>query len=291
MIQKIQHVFGGLLAFALPLRSKPWLPGTRAAKFPGKGIKWMKCFHPVSLSLLFLAAVACGTKEPAAPAEIPAAEIAKLAGVVTGKVNFTGDKPTPNKIRMDSEKYCAEQHVKQPVDSDDVVVNDNGTLANVFVWVKEGLGDRTFAIPTQVVELDQKGCLYTPRVVGMMAGQPLEIVNTDETTHNVHPHPKNNQEWNVDQPPREENIARTFAREEIMIPVMCNIHPWMRAFIGVVKHPFFGVTGKDGTFTLKGLPAGEYSIGAWHEKYGTLEQRVNLAASDIKAVDFNFNGR
>ncbi|MBI2821849.1 MAG: carboxypeptidase regulatory-like domain-containing protein [Acidobacteria bacterium] len=250
--------------------------------------------------LVFAVAVAaCGRTEETAPAETPAAETARpaeaidpaTAATVTGKVNFAGTKPTPKKIRMDAEKYCVEQHGGRPVDTEEVLVNDNGTLQNVFVWVKEGLGDRAFPAPSMPVELDQKGCLYTPHVVGIMAGQTLAVLNSDNTTHNVHPQPKNNQEWNLSQPPNAAKIEKTFAREELMIPVKCNVHPWMKSYVGVVKHPFFAVTGADGTFTLKGLPPGEYTIAAWHEKYDIQEQKVTLAAQEAKTVDFSFQGQ
>lgn len=260
----------------------------------------MKYSIYVFLLIVVLALVACRKKETA-PTETPAptAETAKpaaaideaTAAAVMGKVSFTGTKPTAKKIRMDAEKYCTEQHKGQPVDSDEVVVNDNGTLANVFVYVKDGLGDRSFPVPSQSAVLDQKGCLYTPHVMGVMAGQPVDVVNSDDTTHNVHPQPKNNPEWNVSQPPKTEKISKTFAREELPVPVKCNVHPWMKSYILVLKHPFFGVTGKDGSFTLKGLPPGEYTIAAWHEKYGSSEQKVTLAAKDSKMVDFAFSDK
>ncbi|MBI3940252.1 MAG: carboxypeptidase regulatory-like domain-containing protein [Acidobacteria bacterium] len=258
----------------------------------------MKYSIHVFLLTVVLAIVACGKSEAPAPAETPApaaetpaaAIDEATAATVMGKVSFAGTKPTPKKIRMDAEKYCTEQHSGKPIDSDEVVVNDNGTLANVFVFVKDGLGDRSFPAPSQPVVLDQKGCVYTPHVVGAMTGQSVDVLNSDETTHNVHPQPKNNPEWNISQPPKAEKITKTFAREELPIPVKCNVHPWMKSYILVVKHPFFGVTGADGSFTLKGLPPGDYTIAAWHEKYGASEQKVTLTAKDSKTVDFSFAG-
>ena len=246
---------------------------------------------------LTLAACGGGKKEEtaapeSAPTAAPAAAIDEAtAATISGKVNFTGTKPTAKKIRMDAEKYCSEQHGNQPVDADEVIVNSNGTLSNVFVYVKEGLGDRSFPAPAQAAVLDQKGCLYSPHVLGVMAGQSLEVTNSDGTTHNVHPQPKNNPEWNMSQPPKAEKIDKVFAREELMIPVKCNVHPWMKSYVGVMKHPFFGVTGSDGAFTLKGLPPGEYTVAAWHEKYGTTEQKVAVAAKESKAVDFSFQAQ
>ncbi len=137
---------------------------------------------------------------------------------------------------------------------EEALVNDNGTLRNTFVWIKSGLPDRQWPVPTTSVKLEQSGCMYKPHVIGVMTGQGIEIINDDPTNHNIHPLPKINQEWNESQPPKGDPKTKSFAREEVMIPVKCNVHPWMRAYIGVVSHPFFAVTGDDGTFTIKGLP-------------------------------------
>ena len=132
--------------------------------------------------------------------------------------------------------------------------------------------------------------MYKPHVIGVMAGQNIEIKNADPTNHNIHPLPQTNQEWNESQPPGSAAKMQTFARQEVMIPVKCNIHPWMRAYIGVVSSPFFAVTGDDGTFTIKGLPPGTYTIETWHEKYGTQDQQVTVGAKESKTVDFSFKG-
>ncbi len=258
--------------------------------------------HSIYALLLIAAlAFACGRKEetpttetaPAAtePAKPAAAIDASTIATVSGKVNFTGTKPAPKKIRMEQDKYCAAQHPGGSIETEDVVVNDNGTLANVFVWVEEGLGDRKIETSAQAVTLDQRGCRYQPHVLGVMTGQPLDVVSSDNTNHNIHPMPKNNPEWNESQSPGAPKKTKTFAREEILIPVKCNIHPWMKAYIGVVKHPFFGVTGKDGSFEIKGLPPGSYTMAAWHEKYGKMEQKVTVAAKEAKTVDFSFSGQ
>ena len=207
------------------------------------------------------------------------------AATITGKVSFEGEKPKPRQIRMDAEAACAALH-KEPVYAEEVVVNDNSTLQYVFVYVKEGLGDKAFAVPSEPVTLDQKGCQYHPHVIGVQTGQPMKILNSDPTTHNIHPVPANHREWNTSMSPNGNPLDRTFAREEIMIPVKCNVHPWMKSYIGVIKHPFFAVTGKDGTFEIKGLPPGDYTIEAWHEKLGASTQKVTLAAKDSKSVDF-----
>jgi len=209
------------------------------------------------------------------------------AGSITGKVAYTGAKPTLRNIDMSATPACARAH-STPHKSEEVIVNDNGTLRYSFVWIKSGLPDRQWAPPTGTVKLDQEGCVYRPHVLGVMIGQNIEIVNSDPTNHNIHPLPKVNQEWNESQPPKGENKMKRFAREEVMIPVKCNVHPWMRAYIGVVAHPFYAVTGDDGLFTIKGVPPGTYTVEAWPEKSGPQQTQVTVGAKEDKSVDFNF---
>ena len=223
------------------------------------------------------------TAAPAGPAVDPA-----TAATITGKVIYKNGKPKANRIRMDADAACAALH-GTPVYSEEVVVNDNGTLRSVFVYVKAGLGNYSFPTPTQPVVLDQKGCLYTPHVVGAQVNQDVKILNSDATTHNIHPVPAVNREWNTSMPPGAEPLVKNFPREELLIPVKCNVHPWMKSYLGVLKHPFFAVTGPDGTFTIKGLPPGSYTIAAWQEKFGTVEQQVTVGAKETKSVDFTIS--
>jgi plastocyanin len=170
----------------------------------------------------------------------------------------------------------------------ETIVADNGDLANVFVYVKDGLGDRTFDVPKDSTTIDQKGCQYHPHVLGVMTGQNIEIRNDDPTTHNIHPTPKDNREWNESQPPKAAALEEVFAREEVMLPVKCNQHPWMKMYINVVKSPFYAVTGSDGKYEIKGLPPGDYTLAFVHEKLGEQDQKVTLAAKDTKTVDQAF---
>jgi plastocyanin len=159
--------------------------------------------------------------------------------------------------------------------------------ANVVVYVSDGLTSRNFQPPQEAAVFTQKGCQYKPHVLAMQANQKLEVVNDDETTHNIHPSPANNREWNMTQP-HGAPLEQTFAREEIAIPVKCNVHPWMRGYIAVFKHPYFAVTDKDGKFEVKDLPPGTYTISAWQEKLGTQTQKITIGTGESKSLDFSF---
>jgi plastocyanin len=204
---------------------------------------------------------------------------------VSGTVKLDGAAPKPAKIDMSQDAAC------KGTNTAETMVVDGGDLANVFVYVKDGLGDRTFAVPTAAVAIDQKGCQYHPHVLGAMAGQNIEIKNDDQTTHNIHPTPQANREWNESQPPAAAPLEKSFAREEIMLPVKCNQHPWMRMYINVVKSPFYAVTGPDGKYEIKGLPPGDYTIAFVQEKLGEQTQKVTLAAKDSKTVDQTFKAQ
>jgi hypothetical protein len=227
---------------------------------------------------------------PAAPAGGTATPDEANGGTVTGKVAFTGDKPKLGTLDMSAQPKCEAKHTG-PVKSEEVVVNPNGTLKYAFVWVKAGLpADKQWAVPANAITLDQNGCMYAPHVIGIVAGQNIEVKNSDPLNHNIHPQPTVNPDWNESQSPGEPPKMKTFARQEVMIPVKCNVHPWMRSYIGVVNHPFFAVTGDDGTYTIKGLPPGTYTIEVWHEKYKTTEQQVTVGAKESKTVDFSIKG-
>ena len=215
---------------------------------------------------------------PASPADAAAS----LAGVV----KFEGTAPKPSRIDMSSDPNCAKAH-PTPATTEDIVVGANGGLANAIIYVSDGLGDRAFQAPEQPAVIEQKGCQYKPHILALQTHQKLDVVNSDETTHNIHPTPNNNREWNMTQP-HGVPLEQTFAREEIAIPVKCNIHPWMRGYIAVFKHPYFAVTDENGSFALKDLPPGTYTITAWQEKLGTLNQKITVGAGETKTLDFTF---
>ena len=206
-------------------------------------------------------------------------------GTITGTIAFEGTAPARKTIPMAAD--CAA--IPGEKLTENVIVTD-GKLANVFLYVKGGpVGDYSFKTPSDAATLDQKGCRYIPHVFGVQTGQTIKILNSDNTTHNIHPSPKNNPEWNEVQsagaPPKE----KKFNREDILIPVKCNQHPWMQSYIGVLGHPFYAVSGEDGSYSIEGLPPGDYTVHAWHEQYGEQTQKVTVAAKDSKTQDFTFS--
>ncbi len=222
-------------------------------------------------------------EEKAATAAAPATPIDQsTVGSISGVVKYAGTAPKPAKIDMSQDPACKGNNTVETL-----VVN-NGNLENAFVYVKDGLGNRTFDVPKDAIKLDQKGCRYHPHVLGIMAGQPLEVINSDDTTHNIHPTPKDNREWNESQPPKAPPIEKSFAREEIMLPVKCNQHPWMKMYINVVKSPYYAVTDSDGKYTLKGLPPGTYTIAVVQEKLGEQTQQITVGPKESKTADFTY---
>jgi plastocyanin len=212
------------------------------------------------------------------------------AGNISGRILFAGDKPSMPSIDMSSNPSCERQH-RTPVKAETVVVNANGTLRNAFVRIKDGLAPAHWTPPEESVQLTQSGCIYEPHVVGIMVGQTLEILNDDPVNHNVHAESQINPAWNISEAPRDEHKFRKFPREEILFPMTCSVHPWMRSYIGVSSHPFFAVTGEDGSFTLRGVPPGTYTIEVVHEKLGRKEGKVTLPVSGVASIDFTYGSQ
>lgn len=207
------------------------------------------------------------------------------AAQLTGKAVFQGQSPAADVIQADADPHCKLLHPAGIV-PDQVIVNTNGTLKNVFIYVKSGV-QGVFPTPKEAVVFDQKGCQYSPKVFGIQVNQPLEILNSDDTLHNVHALPANSPQFNLGMPVKGMKLKKMFSKPEVMIKIKCEVHPWMAAYAGVLDHPFFGVTGDDGSYTIKDLPPGEYEIEAWHEKYGTQTQKVTVAAEG-QTADFQF---
>ncbi len=237
----------------------------------------------------------CSQKQPAAkPASAAEPQPAYFqvdpatAVSVSGTVQFSGRKPSPKPINMSEDPACVEAHHGKPVDESLVVGPKNG-LANVFVYIEQGLEGKTFATPTTHVVIDQTGCWFVPRVIGLQTGQVFEVVNSDPVTHNIHPRATVNREWNHSQGPGDPPIQRRFTQPEVIIPVKCNIHSWMHAYIGVLTHPYFAVSNAAGAFEIPNLPPGTYTIAAWQEKLGTQHQTLTVKPGEKANLHFVFH--
>jgi hypothetical protein len=250
------------------------------------------------LPLLALALLAAGCKEAPPPAQQTAAEPAAppeyfhvdpaTAATVHGKIAYHGPKPAKERISMDAEAACEQAHAGHPVYDESISVGKDGALANAFVYIQSGLEGKTFEPVKTAVTLDQHGCMFVPRIIALRAAQPLEVKNSDPVSHNIHPMPKNNREWNEQQSPGTPDAEHKFARREVMIPVKCNVHSWMHAYIGVMEHPYFAVTQADGSFNLPNLPPGDYTVAVWHEKLGEQTKQIHVGPSENAAVDFTY---
>ena len=226
-----------------------------------------------ALSAIVLAGAVLGASHPA-----------PQGGSVTGTVKFTGTPPANPKVDMSEEAACKGKYTTDPV-----VAVSSGNLQNVLVYVKSGLpAGQKFTAPATPVVVDQEGCLYHPRTLAVMTGQTLEIRNSDPVLHNIKVVAKKNRGFNISQPTKGMKTNRTFTAQEIAIPVACNVHGWMHANLNVFAHPFFAVTGADGSFSIKGLPAGTYEVEAWHEKLGTQTLSVTVPATGSASANFTF---
>lgn len=254
----------------------------------------MKYFAELLSALMIASLISCGgggggeqssteTKKPAPQESMTMS--ADMTAAITGTIHFEGQAPQPKPLQQDRE--CRALHDQQFF-VQDVVVNDNSTLKWVFVYVKSGLGDRKFPTPSQSVEFDQHGCRYDPHVFGIQAGQTLKILNSDPLLHNIHALPKDNRPFNFGMPKKGDVREQSFKVPEVMVKIKCDVHPWMGAYCGVLNHPYFSVSGDDGTFSIENLPPGQYVIEAWHETYGTMTQTITVGENETKVADFTY---
>jgi hypothetical protein len=209
-------------------------------------------------------------------------------GSINGKVTYEGTPARQKPIDMSKEPSCASQH-PTPITTETVVTGPGNALENVVVYVSAGAPDDATP-PSQAVSITQKGCQYIPHVVPMVVNQELKVINGDQTSHNIHPLAKVNHEWNKSQPPGTPPFSEKFEKPEF-IPVKCNIHPWMHSSFAVLKNSHYAVSSGDGGFALPNLPAGKYTVTAWHESYGEQTQDVTISGSETKTVNFVFKAK
>jgi len=250
------------------------------------------------LGIALATTLACGGSQetsstaakPESPSGAPAGQKVDTAtaGDVKGVAMLDGAAPKNEPIKMNADPVCVKENTTPQFQETYEVGSDGKSLANVFVYVKDGLGNYVFETPTKPAQIDQKSCRYHPHVFGMMVNQPLEIVNSDPTLHNIHAMPKGNSEFNNGQPIQGMKMSHTFDKPEVMVPFKCDVHGWMNAYVGVMSNPYFAVTDKDGKFDLPNLPPGTYTIEAWHEKAGTQTASVTIGPKETKEISFTF---
>ena len=226
------------------------------------------------------------TAAKASAADDAAAVDSAATGMVSGTVRFSGEPRRGSPVRMNADPYCAAAH-SEPVIRRPVTVGDGGGLLGAVVYISAGLQGRTFAQPTDSVELDQNGCMYTPLVFAVRVGQTVDIRNSDSTLHNVHSLSKESRQFNLAMPVKGMSTKKKFTSPEVFIRIKCDVHPWMETFAAVIDHPFFAVTGADGAFTLDGVPAGTYTVTAAHPKLAAVSRQVEVGADGKIAVDFS----
>jgi plastocyanin len=230
------------------------------------------------------------------PVEAPPAkatkpwDASKGTATITGVVKYVGKAPKRRPVDMGGKAECA-AHQTEPALDESIIVNADGQMKNVFVYVRKGAEEWIFPVPTEPVVLSQKGCTFHPHVVGVRVGQPLSVRNNDPCSHNVHCTPRNtmNSSFNFTQTAQAKEDTRQFAAREVFVRIGCDIHGWMRANIAVVDNPFFAITGDDGKFELKNLPPGEYQIEAVQEELGRKSQTVKVGDKESKTISFEFS--
>lgn len=209
-------------------------------------------------------------------------------GSIIGKVRYEGDPPAPAVFSMIQDAFCIAAHDSETILSKRLVVNENGTLRWAFIYIREAITGTLPVGQPAPVTLNKAGCVYRPHVLGMQAGAPIRIMNSDPVLHTVHLVATNNPSFNIALPQPGMDIVRVLVNPEVMIPVRCNIHPWTQAYIGVVPHPFFAVTGENGGFVIDGVPVGEYVLEAWHELLGRQTLRIVIAGGEQYEARFSF---
>jgi plastocyanin len=244
----------------------------------------------LATGVLAVALAGCGgDPKQAAPSAPPPGALRvdeSKAATLTGRVILEGMPPANGAVKIASDPACMQANANGLTFETFAVTG--GGLDNVFVYVKDGLGNYYFETPTEPVLVDQQGCRYVPHVVGARVGQPIEFTNSDETLHNIHAVANVNREFNFGQHIKGQRDRRVFTAREVMVPLKCDVHPWMQAYAGILDHPYFAVTSGGGKFQLKNLPAGTYTVEAWHEKLPAQTQTVTVGEKETKDISFTF---
>ena len=239
------------------------------------------------LVIVLLFGVNVASQTPSQTSDKPLYQPNGTEASLVGTIGVNGLVPKPRRIDMTADPVCIELNAE--AQTEDFIANEN-RLVNAFVYVKgDSLAAYKFSQSDSGVTLERKKCGYSPRVLGLRVGQSLVVVNSDPTTHNTHPTPKLNREWNYSQAPQGEPIIKTFSREEVLIPFKCNQHPWEKAYVAVLDHPFFAVTDTSGNFEIRGLPAGNYTLVVWHERLGEQQLQISLSPNENRRADFTFD--
>lgn len=251
----------------------------------------------ILIGLVSALLVGCNSKEEAPTVtsdvskEVPASAgqtpDLSQAGSVSGRVRFEGAVPEMRDLSVKGNPECSVHHAGGTIAQEELIVKD-GNLKNAFVYVKSGLEPYAFPTPTEPVTLDNRLCMYVPHVTGAQVNQPINVLNSDATLHNVHAMAQKNKGWNLGLPFQGLKQVKRFAEAEVMVKFKCDVHPWMSGYLGVLPHPYFKVTGEDGTFELKDLPPGTYEVEVWHEKLGTQSQSITIGPREAKTSDFVF---
>lgn len=260
----------------------------------------MKIWHWVTAVSLVISMAGCAAKEEPAPPQTPAHTASAETGVaafsadpsqagqLTGVVRYAGSQTVQPTLPVRGNPECSIYHEGGEAPNEELLVS-SGMLQNAFVYVKTGLEDKRFAPPAQAVEIDNKNCLYSPHVTGAMVDQPILLVNSDPTLHNVHAYSKNSKSWNIGLPVQGMKVTKKFSNPEVMVALKCDVHPWMQGYLGVLPHPYFAVTDASGAFTLKDVPAGKYTLEVWHEKLGTQSQEITIGPLENKQIEFTYS--
>lgn len=248
----------------------------------------LQAIRLIVLGLLLLCS-ACNGSAPSKPPRQPTPLDLSTVGTISGSVRFEGPVPAQSVMQLGGWSECAAQH-EGTVYAGDVLVT-NGKLQNALVYIEDGLGERVFAVPEEPVENDQKGCVFLPRIMAIRVDQPVRYLNSDPMAHNVHGLPRNSSHWNFSLGLKGTSRSITVEAEEVGIEVKCDIHGWMRGYLGVFDHPYFALSDQGGTFRLANVPPGEYTLATWHERFGTVSQKVVLPEKGEAEITLTFQAK